>query len=231
MRMPRERTRMRSLRLLLADDHGVMRAGLRALLDRQPGFEVAGEAESADEAVALAVSLRPSVAILDVRMPGGGLEATERIKRETPEVAVLLLSQYDDPAYLRAALIAGASGYALKRSSGAELVEAIRAVARGEMYLHPSLARVLVQDALASRHGGAPAGVAHEALSERESQVVRLVALGHTSQHIAEQLFLSVRTVETYKSRAMEKLGLHGRAALVQYALENGLLEPGEADY
>jgi len=148
-------------------------------------------------------------------------------RAEAPNVVVLVLSQYDDAAYLRQALVAGASGYALKRSSGAELVQSLRTVARGEMYLHPSLARVLVADALGSRRGDA--GPAREALSEREAQVLRLVALGHTSQQIAEQLFLSVRTVETYKSRGMEKLGLRGRAELVQYALENGLLEPGEA--
>jgi two-component system, NarL family, response regulator NreC len=218
---------MASLRLLLADDHGVLRAGLCALLESEAGLEVVGEAESADEAVSLAKSLRPDVAVLDVRMPGGGIEATRRIRAEAPNVVVLVLSQYDDAAYLRQALVAGASGYALKRSSGAELVQAIRTVARGEMYLHPSLARVLVADALGSRRGDT--GPAREALSEREAQVLRLVALGHTSQQIAEQLFLSVRTVETYKSRGMEKLGLRGRAELVQYALENGLLEPGEA--
>ncbi|HEX8968561.1 MAG TPA: response regulator transcription factor [Chloroflexota bacterium] len=205
----------------------MLRAGLCALLERQPGFEVIGEAESADQAVQLVTRLRPDVAVLDVRMPGGGIEATRRINEAAPNVAVLVLSQYDDTAYLREALVAGASGYALKRSSGAELVEAICTVARGEMYLHPSLARVLVDEALApSRRTGAPV---REALSERETQVLRLVALGHTSQHIAEQLFLSIRTVETYKARGMEKLGLRGRADLVQYALENGLLQPSDA--
>jgi two-component system, NarL family, response regulator NreC len=218
---------MASLRLVLADDHGVLRAGLCALLERQGDFEVVGEAESADEAVRLATTLQPDVAVLDIRMPGGGIEATRRIHEEAPNVVVLVLSQYDDTAYLRQALIAGASGYALKRSSGRELVQAIRAVARGEVYLHPSLARVLVTDALGARHD--TAGPPREALSEREAQVLRLVALGHTSQHIAEQLFLSVRTVETYKTRGMEKLGLRGRAELVHYALESGLVEPGQA--
>jgi two-component system, NarL family, response regulator NreC len=214
---------MPSLRLVLADDHGVLRAGLCALLERQPDFKVVGEAESAEEVVRLATSLRPDVVVVDVRMPGGGIAAARDIHDEAPNVRVLVLSQYDDPAYLREALIAGASGYALKRSSGAELVEAIRTVARGEMYLHPALARVLVEDALGSKR--AAVGRVQEALSERESQVLRLVALGHTSQQIAEQLFLSVRTVETYKARGMDKLGLRGRAELVQYALENGLLE------
>src|SRR5579864_961008 len=164
-----------ALRLVLADDHGVLRAGLCALLERQPGFEVIGEAESADEAVQLVTRLRPDVAVLDVRMPGGGIDATRRIKEAAPTVAVLMLSQYDDAAYLREALVAGASGYALKRSSGAELVEAICTVARAETYLHPSLAHLLVEEALApKRHGATPD---REVLSEREMQVLRLVAL------------------------------------------------------
>jgi two-component system response regulator NreC len=218
--------RMSSLRLVLADDHGVMRAGLSALFELQEGFTVVGEAETADEAVSLATSLLPDVAILDVRMPGGGIEAARRIHESAPGVALLMLTQYDDTAYLRDAFVAGASGYALKRSSGTELVDAIRTVARGETYVHPALARVLVQDALTFRRG-AP-GPIQEALSGREAQVLRLVALGHTSQQVAEQLFLSLRTVESYRARAMEKLGLRGRAEVVQYALENGLLEPGE---
>ena len=218
---------MPSLRVLLADDHGVLRAGLSALLSGHADLEVVGEAESGEAVVQLATRLQPDVAVVDVRMPGGGIEATRRIKEIAPSVAVLVLSQYDDTAYLREALIAGASGYALKRSSGAELVEAIRTVARGETYLHPALARVLVEEALApSRHQPAHAA---EALSERETQVVRLVALGHTTQHIAEELYLSVRTVETYKARSMEKLGLRGRAELVQYALENGLLQQNQS--
>ncbi len=218
---------MQALRVVLADDHGVLRAGLSALMQFQGGFEVVGEAESGDDAVNLVTSLHPNVAVLDVRMPGGGIDATRRINELAPDVAVLVLSQYDDTAYLREALAAGASGYALKLSSGAELLEAIRTVARGDMYLHPSLARTLVQETLGPKHrGGSPS---REALSDREAQVLRLVALGHTTQQIAEQLFLSVRTVETYKSRGLEKLGLRGRAELVQYALDSGLLQQADA--
>lgn len=169
---------MAKLRIVLADDHGVLRAGLKVLLADQPDLEVVGEAETREDAVQLARDLRPDMAILDVRMPGDGLAATRQMKQELPELKVLILSQYDDAAYLRRALAAGASGYALKRASGQELLEAIR-----------------------------------------------LVALGYTTQQIADQLFLSVRTVETYKVRTMEKLGLSGRAALVRYALEHGLLE------
>ncbi len=214
---------MSKLRLLLADDHGVLRAGLRALIAAQPDLEVIGEAGEAEEALRLARDLRPDIAIVDVRMPGGGLVAARRMKRETPDLGVLILSQYDDPTYLREALAAGASGYALKRSSGLELLEAIRTVGRGEVYLHPSLAKVLVEESWGPRrHDPAPPV---ESLSDRELQVLRLVALGHTTQQVAEQLFLSVRTVETYKTRGMEKLELRGRAELVRYILEHGLLD------
>ncbi|MBI2322877.1 MAG: response regulator transcription factor [Chloroflexi bacterium] len=214
---------MAKLRLILADDHGVLRGGLRALLDGQHDFEVVGEAETAEGAVELAQHLRPDVAVLDVRMPGGGLAAARRMKGEQPTLAVLILSQYDDPVYFREALAAGASGYALKHADAHELLQAIRAVARGGVYLDPAVARVLVEESWGPRQ---PAlSTAAQALSEREAQVLRLVALGHTTQQIAQQLFLGARTVETYKQRGMDKLGLHGRAALVRYALEHGLLE------
>ncbi len=215
---------MARLRLILADDHGVLRAGLRALLNSQPDLEVVGEAETADGAVELARRLHPDLALVDVRMPGGGLTALRQMKLEQPRLAVIILSQYDDPAYLREALAAGASGYVLKRAAGQELIQAIQAASRGEVYLDPALARVLVEESWGPRQPAPPS--AEQALSERETQVLRLVALGHTAQQIAEQLYLSIRTVETYKLRGMEKLGLRGRAALVRYAVEHGLLEP-----
>ncbi len=212
------------LRLVLADDHGVLRAGLRALLDDQRDLQVVGEAGDADEAVSLVQRLQPHVALVDVRMPGGGLAAVRRMKQVAPDMRVLVLSQYDDPVYLREALAAGASGYALKRASGHELLEAIRAVGRGDVYLHPTLTRVLVEESWGPR--ARDLRLPAEPLSDRETQVLRLVALGHTTQQIADQLFLSARTVETYKVRCMEKLGLSGRAALVRYALDHGLLNP-----
>jgi len=211
------------LRLVLADDHGVLRAGLRALLSAQSDLDVVGEAESADELERLVGTVHPDVAVVDVRMPGGGLSAVRQIKQDSPGVRILVLSQYDDPAYLREALAAGASGYALKRSSGHELVEAIRSVGRGEAYLHPSLTRVLVEASWGPL--GRAVQPAAEPLSEREVQVLRLLARGYTADEIAEKLFLGVRTVKTYKTRTMDKLGLSGRAALVEYALEHGLLE------
>jgi DNA-binding NarL/FixJ family response regulator len=219
----KRRGQMLVLRLLLADDHGVLRAGLRALLDSQPDMRVVGEAETADEAVLLAQRLQPNIALVDVRMPGGGLDALRRMKQHCPELKVLIMSQYDDTAYLHQALAMGASGYALKRAAGQELVHAIRTVARDEVYLHPTLTRVLVEESWGPRQPESAAP--DETLSERETQVLRLVALGYTTRQIADELSLSVRTVETYKQRFVDKLGLRGRAALVRYALEHGLLE------
>jgi len=163
---------------------------------------------------------------MDIAMGGeGGLDATRRIKQQAPEVKVLVLSMYDDESYLRRALEAGASGYALKRAADTDLLSAIRAVARDEVYLHPALTRVLVNDLLGratATSNAARSDAPH--LSERETEVLRLVALGHTNQEIADSLYLSVKTVESYKGRLMEKLGLRGRAALVRYAVEAGLL-------
>ena len=211
------------LRVVLADDHGVLRAGVRALLSGQSDMQVVGEAESADELEQLIKTLQPEVAVVDVRMPGGGLSAIRRIKHEQPGLRVLVLSQYDDPAYLREALAAGASGYALKRSSGHELIEAIRSVGRGEAYLHPLLTKTLVEASWGPL--GRSIEPAAEPLSEREVQVLRLVARGYTAEEIAEQLAIGVRTVKTYKTRTMDKLGLTSRTALVEYALEHGLLD------
>lgn len=214
------------IRLLIVDDHAVLRSGLRVLLNAQPDMEVVGEASDGAEAVAAALRLRPAVVLMDVAMSGdGGLEATARIKHEAPEVNVLMLSMYDDESYLRRALEAGASGYALKRAADTDLLSAIRAVARDEMYLHPALTRVLVSDLLnRDPRPAPPARPDAPHLSEREAEVLRLVALGHTNQEIADSLYLSVKTVESYKGRLMEKLGLRGRAALVRYAVEAGLL-------
>lgn len=214
---------MARLRILLADDHGVLRAGLKALLNSQLDLQVVGEAESAMDALEATRQLQPDLAIVDVRMPGGGLEALRMMKAEMPAVRVLVLSQYDDPAYLHQALAAGASGYALKHAAGHELLQAIRTVARGEVYLHPTLARVIVDESWGPREPAESPQA--QILSERENQVLRLIALGYTTKQIAEELAVSVRTVETYKQRFIDKLGLQGRAALVRYALEHGLLD------
>jgi DNA-binding NarL/FixJ family response regulator len=214
------------IRLLVADDHAILRSGLRVLLSAQPDMEVVGEAADGAEALREALASRPDVVLMDVAMGSeNGLDATRRIKEQAPEIKVLVLSMYDDESYLHRALEAGASGYALKRAADTDLLSAIRAVARDEMYLHPALTRMVVTDLL-RRESAAPAAPRplDPNLTDRETEVLRLVALGHTNQEIADALFLSVKTVESYKGRLMEKLGLRGRAALVRYAVEAGLL-------
>jgi two-component system, NarL family, response regulator NreC len=217
---------MARIRVLLADDHAVLRAGLQMLINAQADLEVVGEASTGEEAVRQARATKPDVVLMDITMPGaGGIEATGRIVRDCPGVRVLVLTMHDDAAYLRSVLAAGASGYVLKRSADTELLSAIRLTHRGETYLESSLAGVVVQEALGrkARQSEAAPG---EALSDREREVLRLVAQGHTNQHIADHLSLSVKTVETYRARLMTKLGLKTRAELVRYALSAGLLTP-----
>ena len=210
------------IRILLADDHAVLRAGLRALLSAQGDLEVVGEASDGAEAIRLTQTLRPDVVVMDIGMPGvSGIDATARIKRDHPEAKVLILSMHDDRGYLRQVLRAGASGYVLKKAVDTELLAAIRAAARGDVFLDPSLAKALVDEVME------PKATGHEvqALSDREREVLRLIALGHTNQEVAGRLCISVKSVETYKARLMEKLSLKGRAELVRYALQHGLLK------
>lgn len=215
---------MARIRVLLADDHAVLRAGLRMLINGQPDMEVVGEASTGEEAWRQALALKPDVLLLDLTMPGaGGIEATGRIVRDCPSVRVLVLTMHDDVAYLRSVLAAGASSYVLKRSADTELLAAIRITHRGGTYLEPSLAGEVVQGAL-GRKGRPGDASARDSLSDREREVLRLVAQGHTNQQIAERLSLSVKTVETYRARLMAKLGLSTRADLVRYALSVGLL-------
>ena len=199
---------MPNARVLLADDHAVLRAGLRLLLDAQPDLKVVGEAGDGGEALTLAAQLQPDLILLDLTMPGlSGLDALPALRKAAPAARILILTMHDDEGYVRQALSHGAAGYALTKAADAELISAVRAVLRGEVYVHPSLTRALLEDLL-------PAGAAHlsedpwAALSEREQEVLRLVALGHTSAEIANRLSLSVKTVETYRARGMEKLGL-----------------------
>lgn len=218
---------MGRIRVLLADDHAVLREGLRLLVDAQPDMEVVAEAASGDEALRLARETRPDVVVMDVAMPGlGGIGATAELRRECPRARVLGLTMHDDPAYLRSMLAAGAAGYALKRAAGVEILGAIRVIHRGETFLPSSLAGAVVEDALGRKARGGRGETATGALSEREREVLRLVAEGHTNQQVAERLFLSVKTVETYRARLMEKLGLRSRADLVRWALSTGILVP-----
>jgi two-component system, NarL family, response regulator NreC len=211
-----------TIRVLLADDHAVLRAGLRALLSAEPDMEVVGEAGDGAEAVTLAAQLLPDVVVMDISMPvKDGLAATSEITAGLPETRVLVLTMHAEEQYLLKVLEAGGSGYVLKRSADTELMEAIRTVQRGEAYLYPSATRLLLQ---AYQHGDRAAPPAGGKLSEREEEVLRLTAEGYSNTEIGAQLYLSPKTVDTYRQRIMEKLGLHHRAELVRYALETGLL-------
>jgi two-component system response regulator NreC len=217
------------IRILIADDHAVVRSGLRVLLDARPGLEVVGDAGTGEETIGKAVSLQPDVLLLDIAMPGmNGLEVARRVREKAPGVRILVLTMYDDEAYLRQFLEVGVNGYVLKRAADTELVDAIRAVHRGESFIYPSLMGRLI-DSYLKHPAPARAPGSGDELSSRETEVLRLVALGNTSQQIADQLMISVNTVETHRAHIMEKLGLRGRAQLVRYAMAHGLLEEASA--
>lgn len=206
---------MNKIRLLVADDHPVVRAGLRMLLGTQPDMEVVGEAVDGATAVERALELRPDVVVMDITMRGtDGLAATREIVKRIPQTKVLILTMHDSEEYLRQTLEAGATGYVLKQAADTELAVAIRAVQWGEIYLYPAFTRVLLRDLTPNRDtDGQAQRDSYELLSPREKEVLRMVALGHTNRKIADQLFLSVKTIETYRARVMEKLNLRTRAA------------------
>jgi two-component system response regulator NreC len=206
--------------VVLVDDHAVVRSGLRLLLERQEDIEVVGEAGTAKEAIFRTRALKPDVILLDVVMPGeSGIEVLPKLLKESPETKVLVLSMQDDPSYVREAFAAGASGYVLKEAADEEVVSAVREIANGGSYVHPTLGARMVA-AEAKERAAAEA----DPLSEREREVLRLLALGHTNQEIAERLYISVRTAESHRAHIMQKLRLTTRAELVRYALAQGLL-------
>lgn len=210
------------LRLLLVDDHAVVREGLRALLATDPRFEIVGEASEGEGAVAAAAALHPDLVVMDVSLPGiNGVQATRQLKLQAPSTRVVALTVHEEGGYLRSLLDAGASGYVLKRSAPSELLRALHVVGDGGTYLDPALAGQLVGKLVRNAPHAGPAPL----LSERESEVVRLVARGYSNKEIAAKLEVSVKTVETYRYRAVEKLGLRSRADLVRYAIEQGWLE------
>jgi two-component system response regulator NreC len=212
------------IRILLADDHPVLRTGLRTLLEQESDMSVIGEASDGQEAVALAQRLHPDVVIMDISMPGlDGLEATRQIRRLGLASHVLILTVHAQERYLFPVLKAGAAGYVNKTVADTELVEAVRTVAAGGAFLQPTATRQLLEDFVARAQEGAERDN-YDRLSEREREVLKLVASGYTAREIAEQLHLSPKSVETYRARILEKLELRTRAELVQYALRRGLL-------
>lgn len=214
---------MKKIRILLADDHPVVRAGLRMFLESEEDMEVIGEAATGWEAVTLANELSPDVVVMDISMPGNGLDATRQIKRLCPGIRVLILTVHAEDYYLSLVLKAGAVGYVLKSTVDSDLVKAIRTVAEGKVFLHPPGVGKSVEDHVA-HHAQEPAESSFEHLSNRELEVLRYTALGYTANETAEMLSLSPKSVETYRVRLMQKLDLHGRADLVRYALRHGLL-------
>src|SRR5579863_7334185 len=229
--------RAQKIRVMIVDDHAILRAGLKMLVNAQPDMEVVSEAPDGEKAVQAAGESRPDVTLLDLTMPRvGGMKALQEIARNCRETRVLVLTMHDDPAYLRSALAAGASGYLLKRAVDTELLAAIRAVHRGGTYVDPRLADVLVKDVLAKKDKRTEPKRPVNILSERELQVLKLVARGYTSAQIAKEIFVGVKTVETYRSRFSEKLGLRTRRDVIRFAVQMGLLtaealesEPGQS--
>jgi|BarGraNGADG00212_2_1021979.scaffolds.fasta_scaffold00856_3 two-component system response regulator NreC len=217
---------MSPIRILIVDDHAVVRAGLRMLLSADPELEIAGEAGDGAQALRLARDLAPDVVLMDISMPDmNGIEATRRIKELCPEVAVLALTMHEDDQYFFEMLAAGASGYVPKRAAPDDLISAIRAVKNGGMFLFPSLARLLVSDYLQrSEHEGS-AGRPFDALTDREREVLVRIAQGLSNQQIANELVISIKTVNRHRENIMAKLNLHSRVELVHYAIEKGLID------
>lgn len=214
-----------TIRILIADDHTLVRSGLKLILAGQADFELVGEAATGDEAIARTKELIPDILLLDIGMPGlNGLDAARVIRRDFPGVRIVVLTMYDDEAYLQQFLQIGAAGYVLKQAADAELVSAIRAVQRGESFIQPSLTGQLIQLYLKQSQPQPVAEAEAGELSPRETEVLRLVALGYSAQQIGKELGVSASTVETHRGHIAEKLGLHGRAQLVRYALNAGLL-------
>lgn len=211
------------LRILLADDHAIVRQGLKLLIDNQSDMGVVGEAADGTDAVSQAKSLNPDIVVMDISMPGmNGLVATRTLKRMLPNVAIVALTRHDDDTYLEELLRAGASGYVLKQSAPTDFLRAIRAVAAGGVYLDPAITS-RVADGLLSGE----AAISNEtaaSISERESEVLRLIAIGHSNKEVAAQLKISVKTVEVHKANAMRKLGLAGRVDIIRYAVLQGWL-------
>jgi DNA-binding NarL/FixJ family response regulator len=211
------------IRIVLADDHALMREGIRALLSRESDLEVVGEASDGREAIARCRALKPDVVLMDIAMPGlGGLEAALEIRKECPETKILVLTQYEDREYVARFLKVGAAGYVLKKTAGAELASAIRSVQRGGLVLDPQVARDALREPEPAADGE---GDPYESLTDREKQVLKLVAEGKSNKEVAEVLGISVKTAMSHRERVMEKLGLHNRTDLIRFALKKGVIQ------
>ncbi len=214
---------MNKLRILVADDHTLVRQGLRKILEEQPGWEVVAETGDGREAVRLALELKPDIVLMDISMPQlNGVEAVQQIQRRAPEIRVLVLSMYDDEGYVTRAVRAGASGYLLKDSADTDLIHAVTAVAQGKSFFSPAAARIIVDDY--ARPVGKGVTDRFESLSEREREVFQLVAEGNSNKEVAELLHISPATVETHRAHVMEKLDLHSTAELVLCAVRRGVV-------
>jgi two-component system, NarL family, response regulator NreC len=215
------------IRVLLADDHAVLRSGLKLLLNGRSDMTVVGEAADGVVLLDLIQETNPDIILLDLTMPRlGGLDVLPLLRRQAPQARVLILTMHDDESYLRQALAAGASGYVLKQAADVELISAIQAVMRGDVYVHSAMTRALLDEVVPNQTPGSGDEALDRwaSLSDREQDVLRMVALGHTNREIGDTLGLSVKTIDTYRARGMEKLGLSSRAALVRFALANNLL-------
>lgn len=217
--------KMAKIRVLLADDHSIVREGVKMILAKESDIEVAGEASDGQQALDLVERLKPHVIVMDISMPGmGGIEATQLVKERHPAVNVLALTMHEDESYVFRLLRAGASGYVLKRAAAQDLVQAVRAAAKGEAFLYPSVARKVVEDYLKrvemgeerERYGG---------MTQREKEILTLIAQGLSNKQIGERLYISIKTVQTHRAHILEKLGLHDRTELVRYAIRKGLIE------
>ena len=212
---------MNKIKVLLVDDHAIMRDGIRALLSLHDDIKIVGEASEGQEAIEKTQDLSPDVVVMDVAMPDmDGIEATRRIRKQSPKVKVIVLTQYDNKEYILSAIKAGAAGYVPKRALGSELVSAVRAVNRGESFLYPSAAAALIDDYRRQAKTAEP----YDQLTPREREILKLIAEGHTSREIADTLFISLKTVYGHRTKIMEKLGLRNRTELFKFAVRKGLL-------
>lgn len=218
---------MARIRVVIADDHAVLRDGIRALLAPAGDIEVVGEAADGAAAIEACRALRPDLVLMDIAMPGlGGLEATLQIRKELPEVKVLVLTQYEDREYIRRFLALGVAGYVLKKAAGAELVAAVRAASKGGLVLDPEIARDAIHEP--AQPAAMTAADPYDLLTDREKQVLKLVAEGRSNKEVAELLDISVKTAMTHREHVMEKLGLHSRTDLIRFALRRGVIRVDE---